>query len=64
MTTTEVDLMQTDHPAQLRQAYRDLDGVDWRLEPHDDRTVFDALKPDTVRQTVDRPAVPTGGRPR
>jgi hypothetical protein len=28
------------------QAFHDLDGVDWRTEPHDDRAVLDALHPD------------------
>jgi hypothetical protein len=46
MTSSEIDLMQVDHTAQLRRAYRDLDGQDWRIEPHDDLAVFDALRPD------------------
>jgi hypothetical protein len=46
MTTTEIDLMQVRHSTQLGQAYHDLDGVDWRLGPHDDRVVLDALEPD------------------
>ena len=46
MNENEIDTMDVHHPLQLQRAYHDLDGVDWRLAPHDDRTVFDALEPD------------------
>lgn len=45
MTTPEVDLMDLDRVPPGR-AFHDLDGVDWRTEPHDDRAVLDALRPD------------------
>jgi len=49
MTATDVDLMDIDRPTDPDRAYRDLDGVDWRLAPHDDQAVFGALRPDAVR---------------
>lgn len=47
--TTETDLMAVDHSAQVRRAYHDLDGVDWRHDVPDDRGVINALRPDAKR---------------
>ena len=58
MTERETDLMDVDRTEQLAQAFRDADGTDWRLEPHDDETVMDALRPDTEPH---RPEAPRSG---
>jgi hypothetical protein len=46
MTQAEVDLMSLDRSRALDRAYHDPDGDDWRSDPHDDRAVLDALRPD------------------
>jgi hypothetical protein len=46
MTEPEIDLMDVDRSKRLGHAFHDEDGLDWRLEPHDDEAVTDALDPD------------------
>lgn len=59
MTENEIDLMNADHTIELRRAYLDLDGIDWRHDPPDDRAVADALRPDRPhpRATADQGTV-------
>ncbi len=47
--TTDTDLMAVNHGAEVRRAYHDLDGVDWRHDAPDDKGVFNALRPDAKR---------------
>jgi len=52
MTRPGADLMDIPHPSRLDRAYHDLDGVDWRLLPHDDAAVLDVLHPDPARSDL------------
>ena len=52
VTGPETDLMDAPHPIRLDRAYHDLDGVDWRLLPHDDAAVLDVLHPDPARSDL------------
>jgi hypothetical protein len=59
MTEPEIDLMDVDRTERLGHAFHDADGTDWRLEPHDDEAVLDALRPDADPKNSE--AAPTSG---